>query len=69
VHYGKNLRTTKFLKVADQREAEAIFLNSGPAEADYGKHSGCLPMPMIDTISKKSNKLNQWIDANDNQHD
>jgi hypothetical protein len=42
-HYGKNsgsgiadqrLRTNKFLKIADQREAEALFLNSGPAEAD-----------------------------------
>ncbi len=48
-HYGKNScsgradqrqRTTKFFKVADQREADALFLNSGPAEADYGKNSG-----------------------------
>ncbi len=47
--YGKNSgsriadkrqRTTKFLKVADQCEAEALFINSGPAEVDYGKNSG-----------------------------
>jgi hypothetical protein len=28
----------------DQREAEALFLNSGPAETDYGKNSGCPPL-------------------------
>jgi hypothetical protein len=28
----------------DQRDAEALFLNSGPAEADYGKNSGCPPL-------------------------
>ncbi len=53
-HYGKNSgseivdqrqRTTKFLKVSDQCEAEALFLNSGPAEADYGKNS-CLSIPL-----------------------
>ncbi len=33
-------RTTKFFKAADQREAEALFLNSGPAIADYGKVAG-----------------------------
>jgi hypothetical protein len=37
-------RTAKFVKVADQREAEALFLNSGPAESDYGKNSGCPPL-------------------------
>jgi hypothetical protein len=35
---------TKFLKDADQREAQALFVNSGPAEADYGKNSGCQPL-------------------------
>jgi hypothetical protein len=33
-----------FFKVADQREVEALFLNSGPAEMDYGKNSGCPPL-------------------------
>ncbi len=30
----QRLRTTKFLEVADQRRAEALFINSGPAEAN-----------------------------------
>jgi hypothetical protein len=38
------LADNKFLKIADQCEAEAPFLNSGPAEADYGKNSGCPPL-------------------------
>jgi hypothetical protein len=28
----------------EQGEAEALFLNSGPAETDYGKNSGCPPL-------------------------
>ncbi len=52
-HYGKNsgsgiadqlLADYQIFKVADQREAEALFSNSGPAEADYGKNSGCPPL-------------------------
>jgi hypothetical protein len=34
-------QTTKFLKVEDQCEAEALFLNSGQVEADKGKNIGC----------------------------
>jgi hypothetical protein len=36
------------LKVADQREVEALFSNSRPAQADYGKNSGCPHMQFTD---------------------
>jgi hypothetical protein len=43
----QRLWTTKFLNVADQPEDEAQILKSGPAEADYGKNSGCPPLIVI----------------------
>ncbi len=46
--YTNLLQPTKFLKVADQHEAEALFLNSGPAEADYVENSGCLSLTLPD---------------------
>jgi hypothetical protein len=36
----------------DQCEAEALFLNSRPAEADYGKNWGC---PHLLKLLKKDN--------------
>jgi hypothetical protein len=56
-HYRKNIgsriadqrwRTTQFLNVVDQREVEARFLNSGPAEEDHGKNSGCPSLLTVD---------------------
>ncbi len=41
---GPVLADYQILTVADQREAEALVLNSGPAEADYGKNSRCPPL-------------------------
>jgi hypothetical protein len=40
-------RATKCLKVADQREGEALFLDSGLIQGDHGTNSGCPPL-MID---------------------
>ncbi len=43
--------------MADQRVAEAIFLNSELAEADYRKNSGCPPLLVIENLGKtKQNK-------------
>jgi hypothetical protein len=40
-HYGKNRGGgIADYQIADQREAEALFLDRGPAEADYGKIAG-----------------------------
>jgi hypothetical protein len=46
------------LKVADQREAETRFQNSGPAEADYEKNSGCPPLYSMrsDRLLRKSRR-------------
>ncbi len=52
-------RLFKFFKVADQCEAEALFLNSGPAEADYGKNSGCPPLQLISKNQETDIELQQ----------
>jgi hypothetical protein len=40
LHFDQRKLTTKFFKAADQGKAQALFLNSGPAIADYGKIAG-----------------------------